>query len=142
MWRILKEIDNNIDIKQWLFATNTPKDVPQQRNGYDCGVFLCLFARSLVLQSPVPTFNSVHAFRWHIILELHEQELHSFTLPSIQASQYYATEYHKSYSFGRALGSPDGNFLVSFKFLHLVVSSAERVFNWPSRDEIDSVHSS
>lgn len=144
MWGILKEIDNNIDIKQWLFATNTPKDVPQQQNGYDCGVFLCFFARSLVLLSPVPSFNSVHAFRCHMILELHEQELRSFTQPStcIQANQYYAIEYQKSYYFGRALGSPDGNSFVSFKFLHSTVSSGEKVFNWPRRDDIDTVHSS
>ena len=141
MWTILQEIDDRIYAKQWLFATNTPKNVPQQHN-YDCGVFLCFFARSLVLQSPVPSLNSVHAFRCHMILELHEQELSSFTPPSIQANQYYAVEYQRSYYFGRALGSPDGDSFVSFKFLHSTVSSGETVFNWPRRDDIDTVHSS
>lgn len=61
MWRILREVDNRIDANQWQFATNTPKDVPQQQNNYDCGVFLRFFARSLVLQSAVPS-NSVPAF--------------------------------------------------------------------------------
>ena len=53
-----------------------------------------------------------------MILELHEQELSNFTLPSIQANQCYAVEYDKSWYFGRALGSPDGNSYVRFKFLH------------------------
>jgi len=61
MWRILQEIDNRIDANEWLFATNTLKDVRQQQNNYDCGVFLCFFARSMVLQSAVPS-NSVPAF--------------------------------------------------------------------------------
>ncbi|XP_074621358.1 uncharacterized protein LOC141879906 [Acropora palmata] len=139
MWRILQEIDNRIDANRWLFATNTPKDVPQQQNNYDCGVFLCFFARSLVLQSAVPR-NSVPAFRCHMIVELHEQELINFTVPSIQANQYYAVEYHKTWYFGRALGSPDDNSCVSFKFLHSTLSNGERVFNWPRRDDIDTVH--
>ena len=139
MWRILQEIDNRIDANRWLFATNTPKDVPQQQNNYDCGVFLCFFARSLVLQSAVPR-NSVPAFRCHMIVELHEQGLINFTVPSIQANQYYAVEYHKTWYFGRALGSPDDNSCVSFKFLHSTLSNGERVFNWPRRDDIDTVH--
>ena len=69
MWRILEEVDNRIDANQWQFATNTPKDVPQQQNNYDCGVFLSFSARSLVLQSAVPS-SSVPAFRCHMILEL------------------------------------------------------------------------
>lgn len=141
MWRILQEVDNRIDANQWQFVTNTPKDVPQQQNNYDCGVFLCFFARSLVLQSAVPS-NSVPAFLCHMILELQEQELSNFTVPSVQANQYYAVEYNKSWYFGRALGSPDGNSCVRFKFLHSTLTNGERVFNWPRRDDIATVHSS
>ena len=143
MWRLLQQVDNHLDAKHWLFATNTPKDVPQQPNSFDCGVFLCFFARSLVLQSPVPNTNSVHTFRRHMILELHEQKLDSFTQPStcIQGNKYYAVEYQKTYYFGRALESPDGAF-INFKFLHSTVSSGEREFYWPRRDDIDRVHSS
>ena len=88
MWRILQEIGNPIDANSWLFATNTPKDFPQQQNNYDCGVFLCFFARSLVLQSAVPR-NSVPAFRCHMIVEFHEQELINFRMPSFLANQYF-----------------------------------------------------
>ena len=38
MWKILQEIDNNMGAKQWLFATNTQKDVLQPKNSYDSGV--------------------------------------------------------------------------------------------------------
>lgn len=141
MWRILQEVDNRIDANRWQFVTNTPKDVPQQQNNYDCGVFLCFFARSLVLQSAVPS-NSVPAFLCHMILELQEQELSNFTVPSVQANQYYAVEYNKSWYFGHALGSPDGNSCVRFKFLHSTLTNGERVFNWPRRDDIATVHSS
>lgn len=76
-----------------------------------------------------------------MIIELHEQELDTFTESSIQDNKYYAVEYQKAYYFGRALGSPDGAY-VKFKFPHSTVSSGERVFNWPRRDDIDRVHNS
>ena len=88
MWRILQEIDNPIDANWWLFATNTPKDFPQQQNNFDCGVFLCLFARSLVLQSAVP------AFRCHTIVEFHEQELINVRMSSFLANQYFILVVH------------------------------------------------
>ena len=43
-----EDIDNRIDANQWLFTTNTPKDVPQQQNNYQCSLFLCFFARSAI----------------------------------------------------------------------------------------------
>ena len=141
MWKLLQQVDSSLDVKQWCFLTNTPMDIPQQENNIDCGVFLCMFARCFLLQSPVPGSKSINNFRRHMIVELHEQELQSFTEPSIQEDKYYAVEYQKTYHFGRALGSPDGSF-VNFKFLHSTVSSGEKVFNWPRRDDIDRVHSS
>lgn len=76
-----------------------------------------------------------------MIVELHEQELQSFTEPSIQEGAYYAVEYQKTYYFGRALGCPDGSF-INFKFLHSTSSSGAKVFDWPRRDDNDRVHSS
>lgn len=137
-----KKIDDRIYAKQWLLQQTPQKMFHNSRTTMTAVYFSSFFARSLVLQSPVPSLNSVHAFRCHMILELHEQELSSFTPPSIQANQYYAVEYQRSYYFGRALGSPDGDSFVSFKFLHSTVSSGERVLNWPRRDDIDTVHSS
>lgn len=70
-------------------------NIPQQGNNIDFAVFLCMFAKCFLLQSLVP--------RHHMIVELHEQELQSFTEPSIQRGAYYAVEYQKTYYFGRAL---------------------------------------
>jgi Ulp1 family protease len=35
-----------INVAEWDVVT-TPPDVPRQSNGYDCGVFTCLFADCL-----------------------------------------------------------------------------------------------
>ena len=50
-----------------------------------------------------------------MIVELHEQELQSFTEPSIQEGTYYAVEYQRTYYFSQAPGCPDGSFN-NFKF--------------------------
>ena len=67
MWKILQEIDNNMGAKQWLFATNTQKDVLQPKNSYDSGV--SAFLPDLWFLSHL---NNVHAFQCNIILELHK----------------------------------------------------------------------
>jgi len=141
MWKLLQQLDSSLDVNQWCFTTNTPVDIPQQGNKIDCGVFLCMFARCFLLQSPVPGSKNINNVRRHMIVELHEQELQSFTEPSIQEDAYYAVEYPKTYYFGRALGSADGSF-INFKLLHSTSSSGAKVFNWPRRDDIDRVHSS
>jgi hypothetical protein len=141
MWRALQQIDPNLDTKEWLFASNTPKDTPQQQNSFDCGVFLCFFARSLALSSSVPSSTGIELFRHHMIMELHEQKLQNFTQPCIKENEYFTVEYDKSYYIGRALRSPQNGFL-DFKFLHSTSCSGERVFNWPRRDDIDRVHKS
>ena len=141
MWRLLQEVDSSLDSRKWSFYANIPQDVPQQQNNFDCGVFLCLFARCMVLQSEFPRSDSIFDFRQQMILELHEKELHSFAQPPIQEDHYYAVEYQKSYYFGRALGRPDGGF-IDFKFLHSSQSGGAKVFDWPRRDDKDRVHSS
>lgn len=142
MWKLLQQVDSSLDVKHWCFLTNAPKDIPQQENNIDCGVFLCMFARCLLLQSPAPGSTTINNLRRHMIVELHQQELQSFTEPSVQTNAYYAVEYQKAYYFGRALGSPDGSDFIDFKFLHSTVSSGAKVFDWPRRDDIDRVHSS
>lgn len=39
-----------LDTSKW--ASNVVKDIPQQKNGYDCGVFTCKYAERLSLNKP------------------------------------------------------------------------------------------
>ena len=130
MCKILQEIDNNMGAKQWLFATNTQKDVLQPKNSYDSGV--SAFLPNLWFLSHL---NNVHAFQCNIILELHKSwaDLHHhlsrqtiIMLLSITKGTY----------FGRALGSPHSNCCVSFEFLHSTISCGERVLG--GQDETTS----
>ena len=107
MWKLLQQLDSILDVNQCCLTTSTPMNIPQQGNNIDFAVFPCMFARCFLLQSLVPSINNV---RHHMIVELHEQELQSFTEPSIQEGAYYAVEYQKTYYFGRGLGN--------FRFLH------------------------
>ena len=83
MYRLLQQLDSSLKVNQWHFMTNTPMGIIQQGNNIDCGVFMCMFARCLLLQSPVPGSTSINNVRCRMIVELHEQELQSFTEPSI-----------------------------------------------------------
>ena len=139
MWDLLKQLDAALDLTQWSFSCNSPQDIPQQQNGFDCGVFICLYARSLLLQSPVVSSSSIQNFRKHMILELHEKEVLCFDGPAITEGQYYAVEYQKSFYFGRALNSSQDDSQIEFKFLH---STGARVFDWPVRDDIETCHMS
>jgi len=70
MWKALQEVDGQLFAKYWCFATNILRDDLQQQNAFDCAVFFCCFARSLVLQSPVPDNSIIHNFSvvdsfWH-----------------------------------------------------------------------------
>lgn len=130
MWKILQEIDNNMGAKQWLFATNTQKDVLQPKNSYDSGV--SAFLPDLWFLSHL---NNVHAFQCNIILELHKSwaDLHHHL--SRQTIIMLLSIIKGTY-FGRALGSPDSNCCVSFKFLHSTISCGERVLG--GQDETTS----
>lgn len=76
-----------------------------------------------------------------MIVELQQQELQSFTEPSIQKKHIMLLSKKKVNYFGRALESPDGSF-IDFDFLHSTISSGEKVFDWPRRNYIDRVHNS
>ena len=45
MWSLLQKVDNSLDFNHWKFVANQPNDLPKQANGWDCGVFACLYAR-------------------------------------------------------------------------------------------------
>lgn len=140
MWSVVKELDEDVNEWEWSFHTNTPRDIPQQQNGFDCGVFVCAYARNLALQSPVPCQTSVPSFRSVMLLELHNKAMYDFTEASPQVGLYYAVEYGKSYYIGRALGSPSGDSSrTTFKFLH---STGARSFDWPRRDDLEICHNS
>lgn len=96
MWSLLKELDGTLDVHQWPFLYNLEQDIPQQQNGFDCGVYVLLYARCLVLQSTIVSSSSIQFLRKHIIVEIHEQELHGFAEQDIKIGQYYAVEYQKS----------------------------------------------
>lgn len=59
MWCLLKQLDPTLDVRQWDFSCNSPQDIPQQSNGFDCGVYLCLYARSFLLQSEIVSSSSI-----------------------------------------------------------------------------------
>ena len=72
MWRLLQELSpQDLPMNEWHFSCNTPCDIAQQDNGFDCGVFVCLYARCLLLASPSVAKQSVTAFRKVMIVELH-----------------------------------------------------------------------
>lgn len=75
MWMLLVELDSSIGDSHWNCYSNKPTDIPQQHNDYDCGVFLCMYARTLALQHPMPAH--IPSFRQVMIMELHQGTLHS-----------------------------------------------------------------
>ncbi|XP_022777938.1 uncharacterized protein LOC111319425 [Stylophora pistillata] len=37
--------ESNFNVGDWTFACNMKEEVPQQTNDFDCGVYICLYAR-------------------------------------------------------------------------------------------------
>lgn len=62
------------DLSGW--KNYTPKDIPTQENGYDCGVFACTFADFLSEDLPL-TFTQKHipSFRLKMINDILQQKL-------------------------------------------------------------------
>ena len=56
------------------------QDCPQQDNGFDCGVFVCMYALCLVYKLPITTFKQedVQFFRRHIALCIRNNALANF----------------------------------------------------------------
>ncbi|XP_028516280.1 sentrin-specific protease 2 [Exaiptasia diaphana] len=92
MWKLPKEYDEDLDLREWSFHCTLSQDVPQQQNGFDCGVYIALHARSLLLQSPMVSSESISSFRKQMSIELHEQKLHDFASETIIEGSNYAVE--------------------------------------------------
>jgi len=105
MGSLLKELDSSLDLGQWRFIVNRKEDIPQQNNDYDCGVFTCMYARSLVGHSPLISLSCISAYRKIMLLDLHLSILHPLPPNNIQPEKYYAVEYEENYYIGRALCS-------------------------------------
>lgn len=54
--------------KQWKYVTNSHHDIPAKENGYDCGVFICLYARCMVRKRSMINQSNIPDFRKHISL--------------------------------------------------------------------------
>ncbi|EDO45444.1 predicted protein [Nematostella vectensis] len=95
-WSLLTTNNDALDPQQWKFCSNSPQDIPQQGNSYDCGVFVCMYARSLVYDSDLVTQPDVPCIRRQMIVELHSQSL--LPLEScIRQGSYYAVDYVSNY---------------------------------------------
>ena len=97
MASLIKELDKSTDTTQWQLVVNTKDDIKQQANGYDCGIFTCLYARCLVSKGSMIDVSSMHSFRQLMLLDLHQRRLHSLPLEGIQLEQYYAVDYVSNY---------------------------------------------
>ena len=127
MMSLLVEVDNTIDVSQWKFHSSKPKEIPQQHNDFDCGVFVCLYARRLA-GGKMLTQSNIPEIRKAMILELHDKALHSIPPREILPGDYYTVDYVKNYYFGRILEASE--LFVKFKFLHKVGTGT---FDWPER---------
>ena len=71
----LLQCDPSFKPSEWSFTVNLPEDIPQQLNNFDCGVFICMYARSLAVHIPVIKQPSINAARRVMVLELHQETL-------------------------------------------------------------------
>lgn len=53
--------------------------------------------------------------------------------------KYYAVFYDKQFHVGRMIAE-EGEEYYEFKFLHKVCNPSARLFDWPARPDIDTVH--
>ena len=65
------QLYKNKNIRTLVLIQDTPDDVPQQNNCYDCGVFVCKFAEFLSRDTPF-TFSQEHMnyYRQRMIWEI------------------------------------------------------------------------
>jgi len=135
MISFLQLADQSVDIKNWSFYANKPCEIPQQENGFDCGIFTCLYARCLATRCSMVTQQHIPAYRQLMIQELHQKSLSPLPPKPIQHGEYYAVAYVNNFYFGRVLNTTTD--VVELKFLHSIGAST---FHWPRRDDIDQVH--
>ncbi|XP_018581724.1 sentrin-specific protease 2 isoform X2 [Scleropages formosus] len=66
----------DLDISKWVTASFSAKEIPQQNNGSDCGVFVCKYADYISQGRPL-TFTQSHVpyFRRRMIWEILNQRL-------------------------------------------------------------------
>jgi len=57
----------DLDLSEWKDVHWGPKCIPSQTNGVDCGVFLCQFARAIMLNIAI-SFNQANAEAWRRIM--------------------------------------------------------------------------
>lgn len=117
MMSFLVDVDNTIDVSQWEFYSSKAKEIPQQHNDFDCGVFVCLYARCLA-SSKTLTQSSIQEFRKAMTLGHHDKVLHSKPPTGFSPRDFSAAEYVKHYYFGRVLEA--SGLFVKIKFLHKV----------------------
>ena len=137
MMKFLQELDSSIDYRQWNFyaSTTTGNGIPQQENNFDCGVFVCLYARCLVHKTKMVAQSSISQFRKLMVLELHNNKMQCIPPNTVMCGEYYAVDYVNKFYIGRVL-EVDGEFM-QFKFLHGV---GAYMYNWPIRDDIAKSH--
>ena len=134
MWMLLSMEDSSLDASEWGFYTNTPHHIPQQDNSFDCGVFICLYARCLALKYPLPI--CISSYRKQMVVELHRQKIDGPLLPGILVEQYYAVDYINRFYVGRVLAIQ--SLFCNVKFLHC----GSKGYSWPNHDDIECVHKS
>ena len=137
MLEIFEQTGEFTNLHEWACYTNTKSEIPQQQNTYDCGIFICLYARSLARSDPFVVANDIPLFRRSMVVDLNKQKLSPHPATNVELEKYYAVDYLKKFYIGRAL-SIDGEY-VSFKFLH---SAGAMTFNWPGRDDVEAKHTS
>ncbi|KAK3737854.1 hypothetical protein QZH41_015781 [Actinostola sp. cb2023] len=105
MISFLQLADQSVDIKNWSFYANKPCEIPQQENGFDCGIFTCLYARCLATRCSMVTQQHIPAYRQLMIQELHQKSLSPLPPKPIQHGEYYAVAYVNNFYFGRVLNT-------------------------------------
>mgnify|MGYP000530199924 FL=1 len=116
--RHLVRTKQHVSLKLWSFFSNRPREIPQQDNTYDCGIFTCQYARCLATTCKMIPKTEVPTYRLLMIQELYQKRLCPIPPPTIQPGQYYAVDYIKNYYFRRVIDKNDS--FVQFKFLHRV----------------------
>lgn len=133
MGTVLKELDCGVE--EWSFSYNAKGEIPQQTNDYDCGVFICLYARCLAGLGPMVQESSFSNLRLGMVYNLHRKILYKIPESDVIVEQYYAVDYLTNYYIGRALSTE--NQMVRFKYLYRV--GADR-FDWSRRADINNKH--